>query len=194
MISKSVKICSGLLVVVMFAGLASAQTRTATGGVTYVKLSSEFVAAAQALNLKPGTVAPSVIFQGGTAAFPVVAGAIDLKSAKGELIHSGGLTLTSQSGTRVRLQSFTIDTTGTPVLTGLVVVNNQLLGRLPLFTLQLPSGLSLPLQPNNGLLNLKGVGVKLTSHAATALNTVFKVDAFKGGLSIGQATVWAYVR
>jgi hypothetical protein len=75
----------------------------------------------------------------GTVNFPVVAGAIDLTNAKGELIHSGGLTL-SAGGTKVQLQSFTIDTASAqPVISGIVSVNGQLLGRLPLFNLVLPN-------------------------------------------------------
>ena len=95
----------------------------------------------------------------------------------------------------VRLESFILDTTGTtPVLTGLVVANGTLVGRLPLFNLQLPAGLTLPLRPEHGQLNLDGVGLTLTSGAAAALNSVFYVTALKGGITVGTANVWALVR
>lgn len=116
---------------------------------------------------------------------------VDLQTARGEIVHSGGLTLTAGS-TEVRLQSFTIDTTGSsPVLTGLVVVNNKLVGRLPLFNLQLRAGITLPLKPSGeGVLRLKGVGVVLTGPAANALNGVYGTTALKGGFGIGTANVY----
>jgi len=172
---------------------AFAQTVTVNSGVTQVKLSSELVTALTALNVAPGTVNPTQLVDG-TASFPITGGAVDAENAKGEIAHSGGLTL-SKGSTIVRLQSFTIDTTGAaPVLTGLVVVNNSVLGRLPLFGLQLPSGFTLPIKPVAGVrVNLSGVRVTLTQGAADALNSVFKTSAFAGGLRIGWATVSSVV-
>ena len=159
-------------------------------GRTSVTLSSGFVSALHTLGLTPGVVRPSDL-EDGKVAFPVTGGVIDLQTARGEISHSGGLTLTAGS-TEVRLQSFTIDTTGSsPVLTGLVIVDNKLVGRVPLFNLQLPAGLSLPLKPSTeGVLHLKGVGVTLTSTAAAALNGVFKTNAFAAGFEIGTANVY----
>jgi hypothetical protein len=80
------------------------------------------------------------------------------------------------------------------VLTGLVVVSDQLVGRVPLFNLALPSGFALPLKAEGGfILQLKGVGVTLTSQAAGALNGVYHVSAFAAGLDIGTADVFAIV-
>lgn len=184
------------LALILMVGLATVpaigQTNTVLLGQTNVKLGSDFVGALGALNLAPGTVFPTRL-DNGAVNFPVVGGAIELKTAKGEILHSGGLILTSSSGTKVRLQAFTIDTTtGQPFISGLVVVDGQLLGRLPLFTLQLPSGLTLPLKPYYGWITLKGVGVKLSSQAAAALNTVYGVTAFQGGFNIGTANVSLY--
>ena len=153
-------------------------------------MSSGFVSALHTLGLTPGVVRPSDLGDG-KVTFTVTGGAIDLQTARGEISHSGGLTLTAGS-TEVRLQSFTIDTTGSsPVLTGLVVVDDKLVGRLPLPNLQLPAGLSLPLRPSaEGVLRLKGVGVTLTSTAASALNGVFKTNALAGGFEIGTANVY----
>jgi hypothetical protein len=178
------------LVLVLAASAAQANTKTIAFGRTTVTLSSGFVSALQTLGLTPGVVKPTAL-EDGKADFPVTGGAIDLDTARGEISHSGGLTLTAGS-TVVRLQSFTIDTTGaSPVLTGLVVVNDSLVGRLPLFNLQLPAGITLPLKPTHeGVLELKGVGVTLTSGAATALNGVFSTNALAGGFGIGTADVY----
>jgi hypothetical protein len=174
------------------------KTKTVEGGVTSVKLSSTFTGALESLNVTAGTVAPTRIFDG-TATFPITGGAIDLDTAAGNIVHSGGLTLEA-GGTEVRLQSFIIDTTsttsGAPVLTGLVVVNNKLVGRLPLFNIVLPSGFSTPIQAEGGfILQLKDVGLTLTSTAAGALNSVYGLPAgtIPANLSIGTASVFAFV-
>jgi len=106
-------------------------------------------------------------------------------------LHSGGLTLKA-GDTKVALQSFIIDTTTKPVITGLVVVNGKLLGRVPLFDLTLPAGFSLPLHLKENRLVLKGVGVTLDAQAAGALDAVFHVNAFTAGFPIGTAQVVAF--
>ncbi|MGA3034964.1 MAG: hypothetical protein ABSD70_16890 [Terracidiphilus sp.] len=167
---------------------ASAQeTETIEGGRTTVALASSFVSALDGLGVTPGTVHPTRLHDG-TVDFPVTGGAIDLDTAASQILHSGGLTLTAGQ-TQVTLQSFIIDTTGSPVITGLVSVNGKLLGRLPLFDLALPSGITFPLKPRDGRIILKGVGVTLDSTAAGALNSVFHVSAFAGGFGIGTAEV-----
>jgi len=170
------------------ANLASAQkTEAIEGGRTTVALASSFLSALPSLDVTPGTVGPTRLHNG-SVNFPVTGGAIDLDTAVSQILHSGGLTLTAGQ-TQVTLQSFIIDTTGTPVITGLVSVDEKLLGRLPLFDLALPSGITLPLRPHDGRIILRGVGVTLDSTAAGALNSVFHVSAFEGGFGIGTAKV-----
>jgi hypothetical protein len=170
------------------ANLASAQkTETIEGGRTTVALANSFVSALGSLDVTPGTVGPTRLYNGAVN-FPVTGGAIDLDTAVSQILHSGGLTLTAGQ-TKVTLQSFIIDTTGAPVITGLVSVDGKLLGRLPLFDFALPSGITLPLKPHDGRIILKGVGITLDSTAAGALNSVFHVSAFEGGFGIGTAKV-----
>ena len=166
---------------------AAQKTETIEGGRTTVALASSFVSALGSLGVTPGTVSPTRLSDG-SVNFPVTGGAIDLDTAASQIVHSGGLTLTAGQ-TKVTLQSFIIDTTSAPVLTGLVSVNGKLLGRLPLFDLALPNGITLPLKPRDGQLTVKNVGVTLNSAAAGALNSVFHVSAFKGGFGIGTAKV-----
>jgi hypothetical protein len=179
--------------IVVLAMLASSnhataqKTETIEGGRTTVTLASSFVSALGGLGVTPGTVSPTRLIDG-TVNFPITGGAIDLDTAASQILHSGGLTLTAGQ-TKVTLQSFIIDTTTAPVITGLVSVNGKLVGRLPLFDLALPTGITLPLKPHDGQLVLKGVGVTLNSTAAGALNSVFHVTAFKGGFGIGTAKV-----
>jgi hypothetical protein len=191
---KSLTPKAGLLAVLCLMGTtAFAQnTKTVEFGITTVKLSSTFTGALGSLGVTPGVVSPTRLSKG-TVSFPVIGGAIDLDTASGNVLHSGGLTLTA-GGIETRLQSFIIDTTtsGAPVITGLVVVGNKLVGRVPLFDLTLPAGFSLPISAEHGLvLSLQGVDVTLTSQAAGALNGVYSVTAFTEGLNIGTADVYA---
>jgi hypothetical protein len=89
----------------------------------------------------------------------------------------------------VELTTFIIDlNAATPVLTGLVIVNDNLVGRLPLFDLNLTaSGVS----AKNKQLKVTNVNVTLTDDAAKALNGVFKISALAKGLPVGTATVRA---
>lgn len=164
---------------------------TAYSGATDVTLSSTFTGALASLDVKVGQVNPTMV-SGATATFPITGGVIDLDTAVGNLVHSGGLTFEGGS-TKVRLQSFIIDTTGSPMITGIVVVNNKVVGRLPLFDLTLPAGFALPLKTHGNTLALKDVKVTLDAKAAAALNSVYSVSAFTAGFDIGTASVTAYV-
>jgi hypothetical protein len=192
-------VASVVALMLLYPGLALAQeagqqqkTDTVFGGVTRVTLSSGFLSALSSLGVTPGTVAPTRI-DNGIASFPITGGAVDLNTAAGNIIHSGGLTLKTEN-TQVRLQSFIIDTTGNQqVLTGLVVVNGALVGRIPLFNLTAQNGPGLPLKPQGQLLRVTGIRVQLSSAAASALNSVFSVSAFTPGFDIGTANTYAYV-
>jgi hypothetical protein len=184
---------SSLIVAVALAGAAAAQQSTSLGGgATTVQLSSDFVGAVRALGLQVTPLRRSSLYgwQGKFyAQFPISDGEIDLATAKGEIFHTGGLSLRA-GATRVQLRAFNIDTTGAaPVLSGLVVANDAVVGRLPLFNIGLPAGFRVPLQARHGFLVLNGVRLTLTTQAASALNGAFGVTAFTGGFNIGNATV-----
>lgn len=176
-------------------GLAGAVQAAPTvgtyGGTTTVALDGGFVAALDSLGVELGLAGNASAGAAGVG-FPIPAGEIDLETAAGQIVHTGGITL-SAGGLTVTLSTFIIDTTGdTPVLTGLVKANNDLLFRAPLFDLELPAGLTLPLRTSRlGQLPLPGVGVTLTAEAADLLNAVFEVDAFEEGFVIGEASVLA---
>jgi hypothetical protein len=163
------------------------------GGRTSVSLSGDFVNALTALKVTPGTVGSGRLRQG-VASFPITSGAGDLGTVKVEINHRGGLSLTAGT-TIVELTDYSItNLDGKPVLTGLVKANDNLVGRVPLFNLELTSGPKT--QTNHGAtqLLLTGVKVTLTQTAADALNGVFGVTAFKQGLSIGTANVNSLIK
>jgi hypothetical protein len=89
---------------------------------------------------------------------------------------------------------FNIELTGTPGLTGLVVANGTVVGRIRLFDIALPAGITLPLRPvANRFFDLDGARLTLNSGAATALNGVFGITAFAGGFPIGVGRVSAFL-
>lgn len=163
-------------------------------GYTSVKFSPGFLEAATSLGVGIKRVSPgfvSTFRREVTAYFPIDVAALDLGTLKGEIIHSGGLKLTA-GNTVVELTNYIIDTTGaTPVLTGLVTLNDSVVTRAPLFDLALPA-LTPPLTlPKSRRVHIGDVSVTLTQAAADLLNSVFGVTAFAGGLEIGTATVTA---
>lgn len=155
-------------------------------GSTSVHLSQAFRGALGTLQIRPGAAFPGSL-RGTRASFPIAGGTIDADTLRGEIIHVGGLTLT-RGTTRVKLENFIIDTTGTGgiVLTGQVSANGNIVGRIPLFNLTLPAG-----RDSFGLtfVRIDGVGVTLRQEAATALNSVFQTTAFTAGFNIGTASV-----
>lgn len=182
-------VCAMAIVVAGASPVALASpTTTLRSGKTTVTLDAGFVAALGALGVTPAPIKPGKL-KNGAVSFPISGGAIDVANAKGEIAHTGGLSLTAGS-TVVELLNFTIDTSGaSPVLTGVVTANGSFVGRLPLFDLDLPA-ITLPITPDaRGRVTIPGVGVTLTVAAAAALNDVFGVTAFEGGFAIGTATV-----
>jgi hypothetical protein len=166
-------------------------TVTALSGSTNVVLSTTFLNALSTLKVTPGVVYPTVL-NGTTVNFPIGSGAIDLTTAKGNLDHQGGLTLTSGK-TTVTIQDFLIDTTASmPVITGLAIVNGELVGRITLFDLAFSSGFKLPIKLiDRTFLYLGWVSVTLDGEAASTLNTEFSTSGFKAGLSVGTANIKA---
>ncbi len=181
-----------VLALTLVSASAFAQTVATVSGQTSVALSSTFLNALKSLGVTPGVLNPTTISSKAVATFPITGGALDAKSAAGQITHSGGLTLTAGK-TEVAIENFIIDTTGsTPVLTGIASVNGSVAGALPLFDLALPKGLKIKVV-DGIFVNLPGVGVTLSSDAAATLNKVFGVSAFQAGLDIGTATVQTIV-
>jgi hypothetical protein len=168
---------------------SAAPTVVFYGSRTSVALSSELVTALTTLKVTPSAVFPGFLRQG-VATFPIATGEIDVANAKGEVLHYGGLRLET-ANTQVELTQFAIDTSvaSGAVLTGLVKVGGNVVGRIPLFNVTLPA-VTLPL-PLTRTLTLSNVGLALTSTAAQALNASFGVTAFSAGIPVGSATLVA---
>lgn len=168
----------------------AAPTAQIYSGYTLVELLPGFVDALTSLQIAPSKNLPATLYQR-IAYFPITGGRLDAASAKGEVPHSGGLKLT-RGATQVIISDFIIDTaSAAPRLTGIVTANGSIVGRIPLFNLQLPAlTLPLTLPPGPEVLLIEGSKVTLTQEAATALNGVFTTNAFVGGFNVGIASVY----
>jgi hypothetical protein len=188
--------CSGFAISALLACATipaiAAPTVATTGGATVVKLAPSFLGALAQLQVTPGAIGPGKIYSRDNevfASFPITTGGIDLGAVKAEVDHSGGLSLTA-GATTVQLTSFIIDLTGdvAPVLTGLVTVNGDLVGRLPLFDLNLGNSV---IKPTEHRVSVTNVAVTLNNAAAGALNKVFKINVLSNAVVIGTAAVRA---
>jgi DNA-binding winged helix-turn-helix (wHTH) protein len=87
-----------------------------------------------------------------------------------------------RESSEIRLRGFLVEATDAAlVLTCDVMVSNIALGRLPLVELELPAGVTLPLNPEDKLrLNLHGVQLTLTAKTAQALHA-FSISVLQNG-------------
>jgi hypothetical protein len=191
MITRSRMIVSLTLAWALAGTALAQQTKIVESGQTTVVLSGDFVNALKTLAITPGVISPTQL-NGTTVNFPITSGAVDLSTGAGNIVHSGGLTLSS-GGTQVSLENFIIDTVSKPpVITGLVVGNGTLVSRINLFDIGLGS-LPLPLTLDQSvLLNIPNVSLTLDAAAASALNQALKTNAFTAGFTIGTAQVRAF--
>ncbi|WP_263353611.1 hypothetical protein [Acidicapsa acidisoli] len=162
------------------------------GGRTTVTLSKAFLADVTAIKATPTSIVPSQLYNN-QIFFPITSGAISLDTATGQILHSGGITLTA--GTKVvRLDSFILNTLGEqPYVTALVVANGRFLGRINVFDAELSSDLKLPLVPEDGDFFLSGTKLTLDPAGAAALNDAFGVKTFEDNLYIGYALSLVFV-
>jgi hypothetical protein len=162
------------------------------GGETSLAFSNDLVNALTSLQVQAKAFGNTSIQSNGIA-FPITGGIADVDSAKVDIIHDGGLTL-SNANTTVDLTDFIITNLGDrAVITGDVTVNDDLVTRATLFDLQVGS-LSTSNSARHPILNIDNVQATLTNDAANVLNQAFGVSAFTQGLNIGTADVEAPLR
>ena len=115
--------------------------------------------------------------------FPVTGGSVTLSPLGGKVRHAGGILFANlTNGKTIEVSRFTIDLAHAD-LTGIVNGNPQ--ARVPLFRLDLSHA---KLTAGNHIVTAKGIGVKLTSAAAKALNAALGTKLFSAGLKLGTAS------
>jgi hypothetical protein len=154
------------------------------GGKTLLKVDKDTAAALSDAGVKVEATGAAV---GPTAkrpafAFPIVGGKVDRDPLGGRIVHSGGLSFSTDSESVV-VKRFVIDL-DRGVLTAKVAGTGQ---RIALLKLGAPEGVKVGAEQ----IVLRGVDAKLTAQAAKALNEALDTDLFAGGLLIGEATVIA---
>jgi hypothetical protein len=189
------KLCLSAAVLVAAFSAVSAQAQdiyVVEGGRTTVTLDKGFIDALANRNIVPTAGNTSQLYNG-VINFPITSGAVSLKSAEGQLIHSGGINLTSGAKV-VRFDSFIFNTLADQsFVTGLVVVDGKFAGRIKLFDVELPSDLTLPIVPHDGDFFLSGVKLALDEEAATVLNDAFSAKDFSAGSNIGNSLSLVFV-
>ena len=180
------------LVLATAAGAHAQNTATVEYGRTVLAFDPSFTSAIGSLGATIGGVGFSSVDSNGVIVFPVVSGALDLQTGRGEVLHLGGISVAA-NGLQLRLQNLVLDTTGSPVLTAVLVVNNKLIGRIPLFDVSVPASTSLPLQTTVGVLQINGFGVRFNATGAATLNAVFGNNAIPAGLLVGTMNVYTVI-
>lgn len=164
-------------------------------GQTALAIDSTFFASLEAAGVSVAKITPGkVVLPKGELRFPIVAGTIDLAKLTSEVVHSGGVNFSTES-TSVSVMDLVLNvpTTGasaTTVLTGVVVVNGESLGRVELF--DVVTDLTAPLEvQGNKKLDLKNIEVNLTQAGADALNAAFspEVDVFTTDTVVGEVSL-----
>jgi hypothetical protein len=115
--------------------------------------------------------------------FPVTGGSVTLSPLGGKIDHAGGILFVNvTNGKTIQVSQFTINLSRGN-LTGIVNGNPQ--ARVPLFNLDLSHA---KITAGKHFATAKGIGVKLTSAAAKALNAALGTKLFSGGLKLGTAS------
>jgi hypothetical protein len=171
--------------------LVSVPARAATmaaGGKSSETLDTAFLGALVSAGIAPSPLKPATL-DGLTLTFPITGGVIDVESARGEIYRSGGVRLT-KGETQVDVLNPVLDTTGpAPVVTGIIVVNGVVQGRVPFADAKLPE-LALPLQASpSGRVSISNIEATVSETGAAALNGVFGTTAFVAGLPIVSVTL-----
>lgn len=159
------------------------------GGSTTVTLDAGAVKLFGAYGLQLAPVAPATVANnGGTlaATFPVTGGEVfifpnsDLPFIRGDVVHSGGLSI-SAGPTTVTATDFIVDA-GTSILTATVGTH-----AIPLFELD---GSNVKVGHDSaGNPTLDGTVVRFSQAGADALNAAFGVTLFREGLVVGTAHI-----
>ena len=160
---------------------------SALSGKTWLKVDKDTAAALSDAGVKVEAVGAA---EGPTAerpyfSFPIVGGKVDKDPLGGRIVHSGGLSFSTDSEKSVVVKRFVIDV-DRGILTAKVAGTAQRIALLRL-------GAAESAKVGAERIVLRGVDAKLSAQAAKALNEAFETDQFAGGLLIGEATVIAEI-
>ena len=152
--------------------LPAQQIQSIVSGRTAVQLNSSFMQSLEALGANFTDLGLAAL-QNGSITFPIATGSVDLNTVAGELQHKGGLAMQADGHT-IELLDWTLDITGAqPTVSALFVIDGSITGRFPLFLVQPPVNLALPLQPQGGVIAIKQASLFLSPAGASTFNSLF---------------------
>jgi hypothetical protein len=166
-----------------------ASVKLAATGATELQVSGAALAALGGLGVAPAAIAPGTL-AGDTFSFPITGGMANTSTFAGEVLHSGGISL-SKDATTVLLSDFTINVDEAPDL--VATLGGAGGPRVSILDLDLSA---LTAEVNGRNITLGNVEANLTAAAAGALNDAFAIPApgIPAGFNLGTATVNAVAR
>ena len=168
-----------------------AQSQDVAYGRLTVNFSSDFQSSIAGIGISVTDLNGNAL-QNGSTVFTGVGGALDVTTAAGELLHTGGYLLTIGSN-KVELSSPIIDTTNpsAPFITVLVVVNKTVIGRMALFALVAPPGFIIPFSTNAGTVYLTGILLTLAPQITNELNGLLGANVIQAGIPVGTESQYS---
>jgi len=182
MVRRGMLLLAAVVVALAVAAPAASAKVKLAGGSTTLKLYSSTARALEGAGVAVGPTRPARVRRGGVA-FPITGGSIDPRSARGQILHRGGLALRAH-GTRVVLRNPRVHV-GRRSATLRVRV-----GRAGITALRLSLRRARVTRQGLGT-TVSGIRAVLTGQAARALNAAFRTSLFSRGLPIGRVTVRA---
>jgi hypothetical protein len=188
--SKAILVVAVASITAMVHAQTPSQTPSVDYGRTTVQFNSNFANFMQSVGVVI-TNLEGIPLQNNTFTVQAVSGSVDLTTSAGEIEHTGGLFILA-AGNVIRIQDLTIDTTTptAPVITAEFIINDHFSSRIPLFNIQLPAPLTLPLQPQTGVLQENGLILTLSPAMASLLNTLFGGPVLQAGSNVGTANAY----
>lgn len=169
---------AALATLVVAAPAGAATTVRLAGGSTSVKLGSKATSAFKQAGIKVSPAKPAKN-KGGSLVLPISGGSIDPATAKGVIVHKGGITLKMGKG-KFTLGSLTLNTAK-----GTFAAK---VGRSrAAATIGTVKGGKVA--RNGFATNLSGAKLTLNKLGAATINTAFGIDSIKAGLQLGTASV-----
>ncbi len=131
--------------------------------------------------------------QNGVLNLTTVDGVIDLNTALGDFVFTGGFQL-SAAGQTVRVQNLAMETSNptSSVITGQVVYNGTVIGpRQAIFAVNAIPAATLPLAPQNGTLTLNGLSLGLSAGFVNLINGAAHQTVISTATQVGAANIYA---
>ena len=182
-----------LLLLPMAAASRAQQVRSVVNGRTTLELNAAFMQTIQSYGASFTDLGMAAL-QNGTVTFPITSGAVDLDTVAGEVRHKSGLVITADDS-QIQLLDWVLDITGSqPTISVLFVINGEEMGRFPLFLVQPPTNLALPLQPSDGVIFIKQASLFLSPAGATTFNNLFGLSGdqqLQAYTAVGNIDVYA---